>query len=59
MRLGTRIFLSALYMACKGRVIGATRGLCLFMLLIEMARSVIASMCASGYLMHIRSHEHA
>ena len=35
MRLGMRLLLSALYMACRGKDIG--RGLCSFMSLIEVA----------------------
>ena len=46
MRLDTRLLLSALYMACRGKAIG--QGLCLFMSLIKVARHVIASTCASG-----------
>ena len=47
MRLGTRLLFSALYMAYgEEKVIG--QGLCSFMSLIEVARCVVASMCASN-----------
>ena len=46
MRLGTRLLFSALYMACRGKVTG--QGLCSFMSFIDVARRIIASMCASS-----------
>ena len=46
MLLGTRLLFSALYMACRGKVIG--QGLCSFISFIEVARCVIASTCASS-----------